>query len=104
MNQNHHPRQSLQRRIVIWLRGHLWSVSIWKTFLDEALEKYQDIIRRYVRRKQGVYALYRRGKLHYVGLASNLRSSRSSPEGSAPGLMGSVQCLPNDRRQAPERT
>lgn len=40
----------------------------------EALEKYQDIIRRYVRRRQGVYALYRRGKLHYVGLASNLRS------------------------------
>jgi hypothetical protein len=40
----------------------------------EALEKYQDIIRQYVRRRQGVYALYRRGKLHYVGLASNLRS------------------------------
>jgi hypothetical protein len=40
----------------------------------EALEKYQDIIRRYVRRRQGVYALYRRGKIHYVGLASNLRS------------------------------
>jgi len=40
----------------------------------EALEKYQDIIRQYVRRRQGVYALYRRNKLHYVGLASNLRS------------------------------
>lgn len=40
----------------------------------EALEKYQDIVRQYVRRRQGVYALYRRGKLHYVGLASNLRS------------------------------
>ena len=40
----------------------------------EALEKYQDIIRQYVRRRQGMYALYRRGKLHYVGLASNLRS------------------------------
>jgi len=40
----------------------------------EALEKYQDIVRRYVRRRQGVYALYRRGRLHYVGLASNLRS------------------------------
>jgi hypothetical protein len=39
-----------------------------------ALERYQDIIRRHVRRRQGVYALYRRGKLHYVGLASNLRS------------------------------
>jgi hypothetical protein len=40
----------------------------------QALERYQDIIRRHVRRRQGVYALYRRGKLQYVGLASNLRS------------------------------
>lgn len=40
----------------------------------EALEKYQDIIRRYVRHRQGVYALYRRNKLYYIGLASNLRS------------------------------
>ena len=29
----------------------------------EALEKYQNIIRRYVRRRQGVYALYRRGNV-----------------------------------------
>ena len=41
---------------------------------SEALEKYQDIVRRYVKGRQGVYALYRRGKLYYVGLASNLRS------------------------------
>jgi hypothetical protein len=40
----------------------------------QALERYQDIIRRYVRQRHGVYALYRRGKLQYVGLASNLRS------------------------------
>ncbi len=40
----------------------------------EALGKYQNIIRQYVRRRHGVYALYRRGKLHDVGLASNLRS------------------------------
>lgn len=40
----------------------------------EALVKYQDIVRRYVRGRQGVYALYRRGKLYYVGLAGNLRS------------------------------
>jgi RAMA domain-containing protein len=40
----------------------------------DALEKYQSVIRRYVRRRQGVYALYRRGKLYYVGLAINLRS------------------------------
>jgi len=40
----------------------------------EALGKYQQLIRQYVRRRNGVYALYRHGKLHYVGLASNLRS------------------------------
>jgi hypothetical protein len=40
----------------------------------QALEKYQNIVQRYVRRRQGVYALYRRNKLYYVGLASNLRS------------------------------
>jgi hypothetical protein len=40
----------------------------------DALEKYQNIVQRYVRRRQGVYALYRRNKLYYVGLASNLRS------------------------------
>lgn len=39
-----------------------------------ALEEYQDIVRQYVRNRQGVYALYRRGKLYYVGLASNLRT------------------------------
>jgi len=37
------------------------------------LDKYQHIIRQYVRNRHGVYALYRRGKLYYVGLASNLR-------------------------------
>jgi hypothetical protein len=40
----------------------------------QALEKYQDIIRGYARRRPGVYALFRRGRLYYVGLASNLRS------------------------------
>lgn len=39
----------------------------------DALEKYQDVIRAYVRDRQGVYALYRHDKLYYVGLASNLR-------------------------------
>jgi hypothetical protein len=38
-----------------------------------ALEQYQDIIREYIRGRHGVYALYRRDKLYYVGLASNLR-------------------------------
>jgi len=36
------------------------------------LEEYQDVIRSFVRGRNGVYALYRRGKLYYVGLASSL--------------------------------
>ncbi len=38
------------------------------------LENYQRIIREYVRGRHGVYALYRKNHLYYVGLASNLRS------------------------------
>lgn len=37
------------------------------------LEKYSSIIREYVGRRHGVYALYQKNKLYYVGLASNLR-------------------------------
>lgn len=40
----------------------------------EALERYQDVIRQYVRGRQGIYALYHGDRLYYVGLASNLRS------------------------------
>jgi len=36
------------------------------------LEEYQEVIRSFVRGRNGVYALYRRGKLYYVGLASSL--------------------------------
>lgn len=39
----------------------------------KALEDYQRIIRNYVRNREGVYALYKRGKLYYVGLASDLQ-------------------------------
>lgn len=39
----------------------------------KALEDYQHLIRHYVRGRNGVYALYQRGNLYYVGLARNLR-------------------------------
>jgi len=39
----------------------------------EALVKHQQIIRRYIRGREGVYALYRKDRLYYVGLAGNLR-------------------------------
>jgi len=40
----------------------------------DVLEEYQDIIRDYVSRRHGVYALYADDDLYYVGLASNLSS------------------------------
>jgi hypothetical protein len=39
----------------------------------EALEVHFDIVRNFMRRRNGVYALFRKGKLYYVGLASDLR-------------------------------
>lgn len=39
----------------------------------DVLGKYKDVIREYVKRRHGVYALYRKNRLQYVGLASNLR-------------------------------
>ena len=39
-----------------------------------ALEKYPGIIRDFVRRRHGIYALFRKNRLYYVGLATNLRS------------------------------
>ncbi len=44
----------------------------------EALIKYQNIIRDYIRNRQGIYALYRKGKPVYAGLASNLRARLKS--------------------------
>lgn len=38
----------------------------------KALEKYQRLIGQYVKRRRGIYALYRGERLYYVGLASNL--------------------------------
>src|SRR5262245_49960512 len=40
----------------------------------ETLAKHQKVIRELVQRRSGVYALYRRDRLYYVGLASNLRN------------------------------
>ena len=40
-----------------------------------ALEDYQEIIRKFVKNRHGVYALYKKnGRLYYVGLASDLRN------------------------------
>jgi hypothetical protein len=39
-----------------------------------ALSKYQNILKEYVKGRHGVYALYSKSHLYYVGLASNLRN------------------------------
>lgn len=44
----------------------------------DALNRFQSVIRGYVFGRHGVYALYRRGKLYYVGLASDLRNRLKS--------------------------
>jgi len=46
--------------------GHLEDVS-WKVLAD-----YRDVVADLIRRRSGVYALFRRENLYYVGLASNL--------------------------------
>ena len=40
----------------------------------KALERYQDLLQDFTRRRNGVYALYRGDRLYYVGLARDLRS------------------------------
>jgi hypothetical protein len=49
-----------------------------ETISRAALETYQDLIREYVSRRPGVYALYRKDKLYYVGLAKDLRTRLST--------------------------
>ena len=44
----------------------------------DALGKHQKMIKEFVRRRNGVYALYRKERLYYVGLAKNLRSRLKS--------------------------
>lgn len=58
-------KSRLQSRLVC---QHIENIS------GDVLEEYQDIIRDYVHRRQGVYALYDEDGLYYVGLASDLRS------------------------------
>jgi hypothetical protein len=40
----------------------------------KALEKYPSILRGFVRQRNGIYVLYDRDRLYYVGLANNLHS------------------------------
>jgi hypothetical protein len=61
MNKSGHGKSSL-------VIEHLEGIS------RAAIKRYPDIITEFVRRKSGVYALYKGDSLYYVGLAKNLRS------------------------------
>lgn len=54
-----------QRHLVV---QHLENLS------RRALKDYQDLITDYVRRRPGIYAMYRGTRLYYVGLTRNLRA------------------------------
>ena len=43
----------------------------------KALENYSELIKDFVKNKYGIYALYHKNSLYYVGLARNLRSRLS---------------------------
>lgn len=40
----------------------------------DALEKHQEVVKNYAKGKHGIYALFSKERLYYVGLASDLRS------------------------------
>ena len=56
-----------RRRREALVHQHLENVS------RDLLEQYPDEVRRFIGRNAGIYALYRKDKLYYVGLATALR-------------------------------
>ena len=63
MGKNPKARKVVNRSLLV---HHLEDIS-W-----QVMEVYPQIVRGMIRRRFGVYALYKRGRLHYVGLANNL--------------------------------
>jgi hypothetical protein len=60
-------KRSRRRRRDALVYAHLESVS------RDLLERHPDVVRDFIGRNAGVYALYRRNRLYYVGLATALR-------------------------------
>lgn len=59
-------RQRRRRREAL-VHQHLENVS------RKLLEQHPDVVRQFIGRNAGIYALYRKNKLYYVGLATGLR-------------------------------
>ena len=60
-------RRSRRRKREALVHQHLENVS------RDLLERYPELVREFIGRNAGIYALYRKGKLYYVGLATALR-------------------------------
>jgi hypothetical protein len=60
-------RRARRRRRDALVYAHLENVS------RDLLEQHPDVVRDFIGRNAGVYALYRRNRLYYVGLANALR-------------------------------
>lgn len=60
-------RRQRRRRREALVHQHLENVS------RELLEQHQDVVKQFIGRNAGIYALYRKDKLYYVGLATGLR-------------------------------
>lgn len=61
------PRKIRRRRREGLVHQHLENVS------RDLLERYPELVREFIGRNAGIYALYKKGKLYYVGLATALR-------------------------------
>jgi hypothetical protein len=61
------PRKRRRRRRDALVHQHLEGVS------RHLIERHPDLVRQFIGRNAGVYALYRKNKLYYVGLATGLR-------------------------------
>src|SRR5262245_15568022 len=60
-------KRGRRRRREALVDAHLENVS------RDLLERHPDVVRNFIGRNAGVYALYRRNRLYYVGLARALR-------------------------------
>jgi Restriction Enzyme Adenine Methylase Associated len=67
MARSENPRHRRRRKREALVYAHLEHVS------RDLLESHPDVVRDFIGRNAGVYALYKKGRLYYVGLATALR-------------------------------
>lgn len=78
---------------------HLENVS------GDLLAEHGDLLAHYAKGRCGVYVLYSKGRMYYVGLASNLSGRlKSHLKDRHKGGLGSIQYVPDAERRAHART